>query len=269
MSLWKDCIFAWTPRCSSFGSFSSSNVLFCNLSCAADILVALSSGVSEAIRCFCKSDMCCSRDALSSSVSAAICCCCKSDKCCSRDVLLSGVSSAVRCCCKSDMCRSRDVLSSAVSVCCCCMSDMRCSRDALSSGVSFAVRCCCRSDMCCSRDVLSSCVSAAIRCCCKSDISCSRDVLSSSVSILNVKIVSLPVSSLCLFWKFVETLSSVTRRFVDDCCSILSFSALLALSAAFLLSHLCRFSLSVSEARLALDLSFFLLLFSSLTVVPS
>ena len=48
MSLWKDCIFAWTPRCSSFGSFSSFNVLFCNLSCATDILVALSSGVSEA-----------------------------------------------------------------------------------------------------------------------------------------------------------------------------------------------------------------------------
>ena len=74
MSLWKHCIFSWTPRCSSFGSFSSSNVLFYNLSCAADILVALSSGVSEPIRCCCKSDMRCSLDALSSSVSAANCC---------------------------------------------------------------------------------------------------------------------------------------------------------------------------------------------------
>ena len=69
MSLWKACIFAWTRRCSSFGSCSSFIALFCILSWAEDILVALSTGVSAAIRCCCKSDICCNRDALSSSVS--------------------------------------------------------------------------------------------------------------------------------------------------------------------------------------------------------
>ena len=54
---------------------------------------------------------------------------------------------------------------------------------------------------------------------------------------------------------FSGNLLDILCLFVDDCCSVLSFSALLALSAAFLLSHLCRFSHSVSEARLALDLS--------------
>ena len=204
--------------------------------------------------------MCYSQDALFSSVFAAICCCCKSVGMFSCHVFFQLSAVAVSQTCAAVGMFSLQLFLSAVAVCQTCAAVGMLSLQVFRLLSAVAV-----SQTCAIVGMFSLHVFQQLSAVAVSQTFAAVVMFSPPLSPYSMLRLYHSVSSLCLFWKFVETFSSVTRRFVDDCCSILSFSALLALSAAFLLSHLCRFLLTVSEAHLVLNLSFFLLLFSSLT----